>query len=158
MQSREFKAAVGKYPTGISVISTKHNDKFYGFTANTFTSVSLEPALISFCLNIKAGSFDAFLNAKYFAVNILSSDQVDIAIRFASSNANKFENIDFTENSFDIPLISNVLSCIECEKYKQIECGDHYIFIGSVLKVKVNNDLDGSTPLIYYGKSYKELK
>ena len=158
MQNEEFKAAVGKYPTGISVVSTKYNNRFYGFTANSFTSVSLEPALISFCLNIKAGSFDAFLNAKYFAVSILSSDQVDIAVRFASSNINKFQDIDFTENNFGVPLINNALSCIECEKYKQIECGDHYIFVGKALKVKINNDPDASPSLIYHKKSYREMK
>lgn len=157
MQNEEFKAAVGKYPTGIAVISTKHNNKFYGFTANSFTSVSLDPALVSFCLSINASSFDAFLSAQYFAISILSTRQVDIAVRFASSGADKFQNIDFTENNFGIPLISNVLSSIECKKYKQIECGDHYIFIGKALKVNISSDLLTS-PLIYYGKSYKELQ
>jgi flavin reductase (DIM6/NTAB) family NADH-FMN oxidoreductase RutF len=158
VQNEEFKAAVGKYPTGITIVSTKYNNRFYGFTANSFTSVSLKPALISFCLNTTAGSFDAFFNAKHFAVNILSYDQADVAVRFASSNTNKFQNIGFTENSFGIPLINNVLSSIECEGYKQIECGDHYIFIGKALKVTINSDLSNKAPLIYYGKSYKELK
>ena len=66
--------------------------------------------------------------------------------------------ISFTENNFGVPLISNVLSWIECEKYKHVECGDHYIFIGKALKVTVNNNLDSISPLVYYGKSYKELK
>ena len=158
MRIEEFKAAVGKYPTGVTVVSTKYNNKFYGFTANSFTSVSLEPALISFCLSIKAVSFDAFLNTRNFVVNVLSSNQADIAARFASSVPNKFQNIDFIENSFGVPLISNVLSSIECETYKQIESGDHYIFIGKVLKVQINRDLDAKPPLIYYGKSYRELK
>ena len=68
MQSDEFKAAVGKYPTGITIVSTNYANKFYGFTANSFTSVSLDPALISFCLNVKSGSFDAFFNTKLFSV------------------------------------------------------------------------------------------
>ena len=158
MQSDEFKAAVGKYPTGITIVSTTHANKFYGFTANSFTSVSLDPALISFCLNVKSGSFDAFSNTKYFAINILSSQQLDLAAWFASSNIDKFHNVNFTENNFGIPLIENVLSWIECEKYKQIECGDHYIFIGKALKVTINSSLDSISPLVYYGKSYKELK
>ena len=148
MQSDEFKAAVGKYPTGITIVSTKHGNRFYGFTANSFTSVSLDPALISFCLNVKSASFEAFFNIKYFAINILSTSQIDLATRFASSNIDKF----------GVPLISNVLSWIECEKYKHVECGDHYIFIGKALKVTVNNNLDSISPLVYYGKSYKELK
>ena len=158
MQSDEFKAAVGKYPTGITIVSTKHDNRFYGFTANSFTSVSLDPALISFCLNVKSASFDAFFNTKYFAINILSNYQIDLATRFASSNIDKFQNVSFTENNFGVPLVSNVLSWIECEKYKHVECGDHYIFIGKALKVTVNNNLDFISPLVYYGKSYKELK
>ena len=96
MQSDEFKAAVGKYPTGITIVSTKHDNRFYGFTANSFTSVSLDPALISFCLNVKSASFDAFFNTKYFAINILSNYQIDLATRFASSNIDTYttyENI-----------------------------------------------------------------
>ena len=158
MQSDEFKAAVGKYPTGITIVSTKHDNRFYGFTANSFTSVSLDPALISFCLNVKSASFDAFFSTKYFAINILSNYQIDLATRFASSNIDKFQNVSFTENNFGVPLVSNVLSWIECEKYKHVECGDHYIFIGKALKVTVNNNLDFISPLVYYGKSYKELK
>lgn len=158
MQSEEFKAAVGKYPTGVTVISTEYNNKFYGFTANSFTSVSLEPVFISFCLNKEASSFNAFLNAKNFAVNILSSVQEDIAIRFASRGNDKFQNIDFIQNSVGTPIISNVLSSIECNHYKHIECGDHYIFIGQVFKVQINNNLVGKSPLVYYGKSYRELK
>lgn len=158
MQSDEFKAAVGKYPTGITIVSTKRDNRFYGFTANSFTSVSLDPALISFCSNVKSASFDAFFNTKYFAINILSNYQIDLATRFASSNIDKFQNVSFTENNFGVPLVSNVLSWIECEKYKHVECGDHYIFIGKALKVTVNNNLDSISPLVYYGKSYKELK
>jgi len=158
VQSDEFKAAVGKYPTGITIVSTKHGNRFYGFTANSFTSVSLDPALISFCLNVKSASFEAFFNIKYFAINILSTSQIDLATRFASSNIDKFQNVSFTENNFGVPLINNVLSWIECEKYKHVECGDHYIFIGKALKVTVNNNLDSISPLVYYGKSYKELK
>ena len=73
MQSDEFKAAVGKYPTGITIVSTKHDNRFYGFTANSFTSVSLDPALISFCLNVKSASFDAFFNTKFDKINYLKA-------------------------------------------------------------------------------------
>lgn len=158
MQSEEFKVAVGKYPTGITIVTTKHGNKFYGFTANSFTSVSLDPALISFCLNIKSASFNAFFNTKYFAINILSTYQKDLATHFASPNINKFQNLEFIKNDFGIPLISNVLSWIECEKYKHVECGDHYIVIGKGLKVRINNNLNSISPLVYYGKSYQELK
>jgi flavin reductase (DIM6/NTAB) family NADH-FMN oxidoreductase RutF len=155
VESEQFKAAVGKYPTGITVISTKYNGKPYGFTANSFASVSLEPTLISFCLNVKAGSFEAFTNSKHFVINILSSSQSEIATRFSSHNINKFQNLDYTENEHGAPIIGNVLSFLECEKYDQIEAGDHYIFVGKVLRAVVSSL---GTPLVYYAKSYRELK
>ena len=158
MQSDQFKAAVGKYPTGVCVISTKYNNKLYGFTANSFASVSLDPALISFCLNKKAGSFSAFLNSPYFVVNILADNQSQVAKRFSSSVANKFQDLDYKENDFGITIISGALSFIECEKYNQIECGDHYIFVGKALKATINNDINNKSPLVYYGKTYMELK
>ena len=158
MLIEEFKAAAGKYPTGITIVSAKYNNNFYGFTSNSFSSVSLEPTLVSFCLSTKANSFDAFINTKNFAINILASNQKDLAIHFASPIANKFQNINFIENKFGTPIINNSLSSIECENYQQINCGDHYIFIGKVFKVQINSDLKNKSPLIYYGKSYTELK
>lgn len=155
-QIEEFKAAAGKYPTGVTIISTEYNGQLYGFTANSFTSVSLEPKLISFCLNIKAGSFNAFLNSKHFVINILANNQHAIASRFASSISDKFENIDYDESQFGIPLIKGALSFLECQKYDQIQAGDHYIFIGEVTKSTIDNS--DNSPLIYFGRSYRELK
>lgn len=157
MQTEKFKTAVGKYPTGVTIISTNYGNKLYGFTANSFNSVSLEPALISFCLNKKSHSFDTFLNSDSFAVSILSSAQENVANCFASSDINKFENIDFIISEIGLPLVTNALSSIECKRYKNIECGDHYIFIGRVLMVEINHSQECQDPLVYYKKSYRSL-
>ena len=95
MENEEFKAAVGKFPTGVTIISTSYDDKLWGFTANSFNSVSLEPRLISFCLNKEAGSFDVFRETSHFAVSILSSDQASLSTHFASRISDKFDSVIF---------------------------------------------------------------
>lgn len=155
MQSEEFKQAVGKFPTGVTVISTLHANKLWGFTANSFVSVSLEPQLVSFCHGKNAGSFHAFNNAKYFTISILASDQSGISKNFARQAEDKFENIDYKlTHDTRIPLITGAVCHIECSKFKQFECGDHVIFIGEVTKITVDKD---KSPLVYFAKSYREL-
>ncbi len=156
MNKNEFKNAVGKFPTGICVITTNHEDKLYGFTANSFASVSLSPALISFCLSKEAGSFDAFFNNHFFCINILASDQSDVANHFATKNIDKFQNIDYKLSANNkLPIINGALSVLECSKFKAFECGDHYIFVGEVQNAAAK---DGKDPLLYYGKSYKNIE
>jgi flavin reductase (DIM6/NTAB) family NADH-FMN oxidoreductase RutF len=153
--SKDFKKAVGKFPTGVTVISTVYNTKLWGFTANSFVSVSLEPQLVSFCLNKNAGSFQAFFNSNYFTISILASDQAEISKNFASKSEDKFANIDYKlTNDTKIPLIMGAVCHIECSKFEQFECGDHVIFVGEVANAEIN---DNKSPLVYFAKSYTEL-
>lgn len=155
MQIEDFKKAVGKFPTGVCVITTSFNDTLWGFTANSFVSVSLVPPLVSFCLNKDAGSFKAFISSKYFAVNILASDQQEIAKHFSHSLSNKFVNVEYTLSAEKTPCISGITSLIECKKVNALECGDHFIFIGEVVKINVD---DNKSPLLYFAKTYREIK
>lgn len=152
MHINEYKAAVGKFPTGVTIVSTNFSGKLLGFTANSFTSVSLEPPIISFCIDKKAGSLQGFQESTHFAISILAHDQKGISEHFASKINNKFENIDyFIANKSGCPIPDGVVSFIECTTANIFECGDHYIFIGQVVGVKLCNDKD---PLIYFGRSY----
>ena len=156
IQTNDFKAAVGKFPTGVTIIATKHDNKLYGFTANSFVSVSLQPPLVSFCLHKVAKSLDAFLSSTYFAVSILSSKQANIAQHFAKSISEKFQSVQFDIGKKSrCPLIIDAVSWVECIKYDIFECGDHYIFIGKVVATKINNR---DPSLLYFSKTYKEVK
>lgn len=156
MRAEEFKEAVGKFPTGVTVVSTFAKENLWGFTANSFVSVSLDPSLVSFCLDKKSGSFHAFNEANYFAINILSTDQEHLARHFAQKGSDKFANIDHKITAISKnPQIAGVLCFIECKKYKQFECGDHVIFIGEVMTTHIDNT---KSPLVYFAKSYKKIK
>jgi len=152
VRQNEYKAAAGKYPTGVTIISTVHNKAEFGFTANSFTSVSLEPPVVSFCLNTKAGSIEGFQESYYFAASILAADQSDVSNHFASHIINKFDGIDhyYAPNS-GCPIINGAVSYIECKKLNMYEVGDHMIFTGEVLAVKVCND---KQPLLYFARGY----
>lgn len=156
MKNEEFKSAVGKFPTGVTVVSTFYKNKLWGFTANSFTSVSLEPQLISFCLNKEASSFKTFKDTSHFAVSILSSDQANLSTHFASRIPDKFKSIEYKIGNYsNAPLLNGAVSFVECKKYDQFECGDHFIFVGEVGEIFVDN---GKSPLLYFAKSYSELK
>lgn len=156
VRSEEFKEAVGKFPTGVAIISTANNGNLWGFTANSFVSVSLSPPLVSFCLDKESGSFEAFSRAEYFAVSILANDQADIAKHFAHKSSDKFLNIDHKIMDFSgTPLVVGAVCFIECRKYNQFECGDHFIFVGEVMKTTIN---DKKSPLLYFAKTYQEMQ
>lgn len=151
----EYKAAVGKYPTGVTVISTIYDKTLLGFTANSFASVSLDPPIISFCLSLKSSNLQGFKNNNHFAVSILASDQENISNHFASRTNNKFANIDyFHGSSSNCPIINGAVSYIECEKLQMIEAGDHMIFTGKALSVKICND---KKPLVYFARGYHSI-
>jgi len=152
----EFKTVVGKCPTGVVVVATSFGNKLWGVTVNSFTSVSLKPQLISFCLAKQSRNFYIFRETSYFSVNILSSNQSNISKHFASHILNKFQSIKYQIGEYaNSPLIKGAISCVECQKYKQFDCGDHYIFIGEVGRAMTD---DTKSPLIYYAKSYKGIK
>lgn len=153
VHQNEYKLAVGKYPTGVTVISTIHDKILFGFTANSFTSVSLDPPIVSFCLSLNSGSLDGFKNNDHFAVSILASDQENISDRFASRVNDKFENVDyFHGQNSNCPIVSGAVSYIECKKLQMIKAGDHMIFTGQVLSVKICND---KQPLLYFARGYR---
>ncbi|MDP4708624.1 MAG: flavin reductase family protein [Rickettsiaceae bacterium] len=156
MHNEEFKEAVGKFPTGVTVISTSYDNKLWGFTANSFVSVSLTPPLVSFCLDKGSGSFKAFNKMEYFAINILSNEQAATSKHFANKGKDKFSNIEHEISEFSgNPLIVGAVCFIECKKYKQFECGDHVIFVGEVVRTKIDQS---KPPLLYFAKSYKEIQ
>lgn len=155
MHIEEFKRAVGKFPTGVSVITTSKDGNLYGFTASSFVSVSLAPPLVSFCLDKYANSFPAFEACEFFSVSILADDQENLAKHFSHRLEDKFigvkHHILLKSNT---PIVDNCASYLECRQYKKLECGDHFIFVGEVISTIVD---ETKSPLLYYAKSFKSI-
>jgi flavin reductase (DIM6/NTAB) family NADH-FMN oxidoreductase RutF len=150
----EYRKALGKFVTGVAIVTTCEIDGTpRGFTANSFTSVSLDPPLILICIGDFNESLELFKNSKHFSVNILSENQMDISNLFASPSSRKFENTKWTKGDLGSPIIKGALAWFECKNHDQIRSGDHIILIGNVKSFKENSGL----PLGYYSGNYITL-
>lgn len=130
---KQFRNALGSYPTGVTVVTTvDENQQTRGFTANSFTSVSLEPPLLLICIAKTASSHEVFTQTNGFAVNILSESQKDISSLFASKSANKFDGCQWIKSPNGYPVIQDVVAYFDCKTYNKIDAGDHTILIGEV--------------------------
>jgi len=130
---RALRDALGCFLTGVTVITSREADGTpRGFTANSFTSVSLDPPLLLVCIGKGALSHDVFTQAGSFAVNVLSEDQRDVSGLFASKSVDKFEVVDWREGSLGTPLIDQTLAWFECTPDQTVDAGDHTILIGRI--------------------------
>lgn len=134
LDSKALRNAFGNYMTGVTVITAMTDDgKPVGFTANSFTSVSLEPPLLLVCPAKSLSSFDVFANCENFAVNILSEDQQNISNIFAGSKDDRFSQIDWHKDEQGNPIIDGALTHFSCKTERNLEAGDHHLLVGQVL-------------------------
>ena len=129
--AREYRKTLGSFVTGVTVVTTlKGPGDPIGFTANSFTSVSLDPPLISFCLAKSSSSRVVFTDSKAFAINILAENQDDVSELFSSPVDNRFAEVVWHSESTGSPIINNTAAWLDCELYKIIDAGDHLIILG----------------------------
>lgn len=130
---KALRNAFGAFATGVTVITTRQPDGTpRGFTANSFTSVSLDPALLLVCLAKTAHSAEVFAEAPHFAVNILAQDQKAVSGLFASRAPDKFDHCAWTPGPADMPLIDGALAQFTCARHQLVDAGDHLILLGRV--------------------------
>ncbi|MBS9721182.1 flavin reductase [Tianweitania sp. BSSL-BM11] len=151
---RILRNALGSFATGVTVVTTRSADgKDIGRTANSFSSVSLEPPMILWSLAKTSSSFADYRQAKHFAVHILSADQSDISGLFASKKEDKFEDLTVERGEDQIPLLKNCAARFECRTTYQYEGGDHIIFVGEVTGFEHSS----TPPLVFHGGQYGRL-
>ncbi len=133
LDPRALRDAFGAFLTGVTVVTTKDAEgKPIGFTANSFTSVSLDPPLLLVCLAKTSRNFQTLMSAQGFAVNILSENQKDISNTFARPVEDRFAAVDWREGPFGFPVFSGVAAWFDCAMHERIDAGDHVILIGSI--------------------------
>lgn len=131
--NRELRSAFGSFMTGVTIVTTAGVDgQPRGFTANSFTSVSLEPPLLMICIGKQAASMEVFRHARGFAVNILSEAQKDTSVLFASKRPDKFDAAEWRAGPFGNPLIEGSAAWFDCARYQVIDAGDHIILMGHI--------------------------
>ena len=128
-----LREALGNFVTGVTVITTRHGDELHGLTANSFSSVSLDPPLVLFSLSRKADCFAAFESASHFAVNVLRSNQEPLSNRFATKDIDKWSGVTWRAGLGDCPLLDGAIANFECRIADRHEGGDHVIYVGEVV-------------------------
>ena len=150
MNKKNLRNVLSKFATGVTVVSTIDCDgKPIGMTANSFTSVSLDPPLVLWNIGINQPSYNAFLKAKGYSVSILSKEQKDICDLFSSPIENKFSDIDYTLTDNGFPIIQKSLAWFDCLKWNNYPGGDHQILVGEIK----NFYADENDPLIFWNGS-----
>jgi flavin reductase (DIM6/NTAB) family NADH-FMN oxidoreductase RutF len=131
---RELRNALGVFATGVTVVTTRDADgRPRGFTANSFTSVSLEPALVLVCVAKTIGSAPAFLATRHFAINILAADQQSVSAAFGTPGGRRFDGVGYTPGGTGSPILEGAAAWLDCQTHNTVEQGDHVILVGRVL-------------------------
>lgn len=132
LDPREFRNCLGQFATGVTVVTTVDGGEPVGVTANSFSSLSLEPPLILWSLKRTSRSFGAFRTSEHFCVNVLGAHQVDISQRFSSKANDKFANLMWSSGIGGVPVLDSALAVLECAVETLYEAGDHLLMIGRV--------------------------
>ncbi|MGE0230513.1 MAG: flavin reductase [Flavobacteriaceae bacterium] len=130
--TRAFRQSLGNFATGVTVITASDGKQRVGITANSFSSVSLDPPLILWSADKKSTSLPTFLKSGHFAINVLSAGQVEVAANFAKSGGDKYAAVDWEPGIEGVPLITGAVAGFECSRFAEHDAGDHIIFIGRV--------------------------
>jgi flavin reductase (DIM6/NTAB) family NADH-FMN oxidoreductase RutF len=152
MDDRMFRNAMGKFATGVTIITTELDGEVHGMTANAFMSVSLNPRLVVISIGEKAKMLNKINQSGKFAVNILGEDQKKVSMQFAGQIKEEQVEIEF-ETLGELPVIKNSLANISCKIHSQQVAGDHTLFIGEVTDIVLRE----GTPLTFFEGKYGQL-
>jgi len=151
----QFRDAMGRFATGVTVVTgVTPGGHACGITVNAFSSLSLEPPLVLFCLDKTTGSAAAFTEGGHFTVNILTEAQWDLSVHFSTPENNRFEKLDYDTWDSGCPVLKGCAANLECERTGVHEGGDHYIVVGRVTRLNI---AENARPLLYFKGSYGTL-
>ena len=150
----EFRTALGQFATGVTIITAISDDEPCGVAANSFTSVSLDPPLVLFCVARASSTWPRIEKARRFAVNILGEHQEAISQLFATKGADRFGATDWHVGVGGSPVLHDTLAYLDCEFWAEYDGGDHIIVVGRVLDLGITH---GAGPLLYFQGKYGRL-
>ena len=150
--SLAYKQALAQYATGVAVATTLGaQQQPVGMTINSFCSISLQPALVSWCIDVNAHSYPAFAKADHFALSVLSEKQQALAVRFAQRGVDKFKDIPLLEGK--APIIPNACAWFYCRAMHRLILGDHLMLVGEV----VDFEQRPQAPLVFAQSQFNQL-
>ena len=150
--SRAFRDALGRYATGVTVVTAQGPDGPVGMTANSFTALSLDPPLVLWCPARRSARFAALTGASHYAIHVLAHDQLDLGLHFARYG-DDFTGHSATQTSEGAPVLDGVLARFDCMAEAVHDGGDHAIVVGRVQRALFR---DGA-PLLFWGGLYGDF-
>ncbi len=150
---RELRNALGRFATGVTVVTCAGGPGLCGITVNSFSSVSLQPPLVLWNIAKVSNSLQAYLDAEHFAINVLSADQEFLSTHFAMSDHTLWDGIEHTLSDEGVPILPGTLACFECSTHQIHDCGDHYIIIGEIQRFRY---VEGE-PLLFFAGNYGQM-
>ncbi|WP_047985237.1 flavin reductase family protein [Ornithinibacillus californiensis] len=151
MDERNFRNAMGKFATGITVVSMKYGNQIIAMTVNAFMSVSLSPKLIAISINQQASMHNKFASGKPIGISILTREQESLS-SYLAKQLEEIEEIEFV-NLNETPVLKGATAILACKIVDSIRAGDHTIFIAEVTEFAVSDE----EPVIFYNGKYRKL-
>ncbi len=156
MDKSRFRRVCGRFATGVTVATAFGADGTpHGMTANSFSSVSLEPPLVLICVGHTATILPHIRTAESFGINILTEGQQHISELFARKGYDRFDGVAWHRGETGVPLLRGVLATMECARRQIVASGDHDIIVGEVVRAHWNDD---ERPLVYFAGQYLRLE
>jgi len=153
--TRSFRRALGQFPTGVCIVTTKVEGARLGMTVSSFNSLSLDPPLVLFSIDQRAASLPLWEKAEVYTVNVLAENQKDLSNRFARPLANKWEAMSYSDGYMNAPVLPGVIAVFECAAFAKHDGGDHTLFIAEVKCFRTYADRQ---PLVFSKGRYATLQ
>jgi len=151
---RDLRTALGSFGTGVTVVTSGNfQSRLVGVTANSFSSVSLEPPIVLWSLVSSSPSLEVFDATGRFVINVLALEQMNLSKQFSKTLEDKFAGVEYTEGLGDLPVIQNCVATFECKTIQRTVVGDHVLFLGQV----ENYVYENRTPLLFCQGNYMQV-
>lgn len=152
---RDLRNALGRFATGVCLITAVNEEgEALALTANSFSSVSLDPPLVLWSLQNNSDVFDHFASPSHYAINVLAREQEALSNQYAKKGQHLIDDAHFSTGKHGAPIIRDALVSFECEHHANHDGGDHVIIVGRVVDMTAREDGD---PLLFYCGGYRDL-
>jgi flavin reductase (DIM6/NTAB) family NADH-FMN oxidoreductase RutF len=153
--TRAFRAALGCFPTGVAVVTATGTDAPMGITVNSFTSVSLDPPLVLWCLDRKSDRYHVFTKATGYTISVLGTEHESVSARLAKQGEHRLDGVALEHTKLGPPALCDALAVFECAREAVHEGGDHAILVGRVLRFHRH---EAGAPLVFFKGKYGALE
>lgn len=148
-----YRHVMSHFPTGVAVVTTMVDGEMHGMTANSLTSVSLDPVTLLVCFSRGSRTAEAVRRANLFAVNLLEEGQLELSMRFARTGQDHFEGLEVDTDTWGLPILPGSLAHLVCRVKDIVSAGDHDIVLGDVIGCQAGQ----GNPLIFFRGGFRSL-